>query len=188
MLGISNSYKVYEWLLYLSIGVSALSVAALGYFLNHKKRIIIRNEETGKVIQKSPSHTLFFIPIEYWALITPLIIGWALWEGQKNDAQYLSYIESVTVNDVYLVDFTEIYEGADAEYKYGVMKVLEVNDAEIIMAMSDMAYNQKSGPRIDITDGKTRSQSYYADETDTFTKDELLILREKGAIDSVYRH
>jgi len=57
------------WPKAIAVMASATSLAALGYFLNYKKREILINNETGDVT-KSPSHTMFFIPIEYWAVIS----------------------------------------------------------------------------------------------------------------------
>ncbi len=49
--------------------VAALSVGFLGFFLNHTKRQLLFDEETGEALGKAPAHSLFFIPIEYWAVI-----------------------------------------------------------------------------------------------------------------------
>ena len=57
-----------------------LLVGLLGYILNYKQREVYVDEETGETI-KSPSHTFFFIPIEYWSIIYVVapyvILHWA---------------------------------------------------------------------------------------------------------------
>ena len=55
--------------------ISAVIIAILGYYFNYKKRIVITNEETGRT-EKSPAHSLFFIPIEFWSIILPLLFLW----------------------------------------------------------------------------------------------------------------
>ncbi|MEO0366858.1 MAG: hypothetical protein AAF265_15365 [Pseudomonadota bacterium] len=62
-------YTENEWPKYVGIGASALFVAVLGIVLNHVLREHIVDEKTGAVLEKTPSHSLFFIPIEYWSLL-----------------------------------------------------------------------------------------------------------------------
>jgi len=58
--------------------VAAFSVGLLGFFLNHMKRQILIDEETGEEVGKAPAHSLFFIPIEYWAVIVLALAFWPL--------------------------------------------------------------------------------------------------------------
>lgn len=70
-------YTANDWPKTAAIILAALSVGLLGIFLNHIKRGTIVDENTGEVLGKSPSHYLFFIPVEYWALILPAVFFWA---------------------------------------------------------------------------------------------------------------
>ena len=65
-----------EWKLAIVIAIPSLIIAIIGYILNHKKRGVLVNQETGKE-EKSPSHSLFFVPIELWAIIVPIVFIWA---------------------------------------------------------------------------------------------------------------
>jgi hypothetical protein len=65
-----------EWKLAIVIAIPSLIIAIIGYILNHKKRGVFVNQETGKE-EKSPSHSLFFVPIELWAIIVPIVFIWA---------------------------------------------------------------------------------------------------------------
>lgn len=71
-------YTANTWPKYAAIGVASVCVGLLGVFLNHIKRGTLVDEQTGEVLGKTPSHYLFFIPVEYWAIITPAIFYWAL--------------------------------------------------------------------------------------------------------------
>ena len=53
--------------------ICSVILAILGYLMNHKYRVVTKSSFSSNV-KKSPSHTFFFIPIEYWALIIPIII------------------------------------------------------------------------------------------------------------------
>jgi hypothetical protein len=70
-------YTANAWPKTAAIIVAALSVGVLGIYLNHIKRETVVDEETGEVLGKAPSHYLFFIPVEYWAVIIPAVFYWA---------------------------------------------------------------------------------------------------------------
>lgn len=70
-------YTANAWPKTVAIILAALSVGLLGIYLNHIKRGTIVDEDTGEVLGKSPSHYLFFIPVEYWAIIIPAVFYWA---------------------------------------------------------------------------------------------------------------
>lgn len=70
-------YTANGWPKQLAFVVAALFVGFLGFFLNHTKRQILFDEETGEALGKAPSHSLFFIPIEYWAIIVLALAFWS---------------------------------------------------------------------------------------------------------------
>ena len=70
-------YTANAWPKTVAIILAALSVGLLGVYLNHIKRRTTVDENTGEDLGKSPSHYLFFIPVEYWALIIPAVFFWA---------------------------------------------------------------------------------------------------------------
>ncbi|EKE75233.1 hypothetical protein [Gallaecimonas xiamenensis] len=53
----------------------AVLVAVLGYVLNYKKRPLRTDPESGRQ-WKAPSHTLFFIPVEFWSVIVLVLFLW----------------------------------------------------------------------------------------------------------------
>jgi len=72
------------WQVYTSTIASAILVAFLGYWFNYKKRSLIFDEKTGDS-RLSNRHTLFFIPVEYWAILMPMIISYFAYDSaQKN--------------------------------------------------------------------------------------------------------
>lgn len=71
-------YTANAWPKQAAFIVAAISVGLLGFFLNHAKRQLLVDEETGEVLGKAPSHSLFFIPIEYWAIIVLALAFWSL--------------------------------------------------------------------------------------------------------------
>lgn len=175
-----------EWMSFLAIAVGAGLIAALGYLLNYKKRKVFVDEETG-AIDKSDSHTFFFIPIEFWAIIIPALFIWMQSVSAENDARYKAYIEAPAVGDLYSVDYTKIFDGSDSEFKYGVVKVTAVSEDAVDVILSDVSYNKKSGVRKDVSKGKPDNADYYSNEISDFTRVELSDYLETGAIYSISR-
>lgn len=152
--------------------IAFLLIGFLGYIFNYKNRIA-----------GSPSHSFFYIPMEFWAVIVPVFI----FNVSQIEEQEMAYIESAMINDKYVVDFTKIFEGIEGKYKYGVMKVLSVTSDEIRVTVSKIAYNKPSGPVKDIREGKANEASYYSSDSSVFTKSELLDFKKSGVIYSVVR-
>ena len=179
-------YKENEWPKIVAIFLSSIIIGILSYIVNYKKRVIIRNKVTGDE-KKSPSHTLFFIPIEYWTVIVVGLFFLMQNYTASKKLENITYLETPIVNDLYQVDFTKIDSDADSKFKYGVIKVTSVNLDAIETTFSKVAYDQKSGVRKDIRDGKAVSDEYYYESIIQFTTDELLELHEVDGIYSVTR-
>lgn len=74
----------------------------------------------------------------------------------------MAFIESPAVNDIYSVDFTEIFTETDPKFKYGTLKVVDVKPDGIEVQAGEMAYDAKSGVRKDVREGKANAQGYYS--------------------------
>ncbi|MDJ0904560.1 MAG: hypothetical protein QNI96_00970 [Woeseiaceae bacterium] len=71
-------YTANAWPKQAAFIAAAVLVGILGVFLNHMKRGLLIDEESGEVVGKAPSHTLFFIPVEYWAIVVLALFFWPL--------------------------------------------------------------------------------------------------------------
>jgi hypothetical protein len=179
-------YKSNEWPKIAAIFIASLIIGFLGYLLNYKRRVVTVHEESGKQ-QKSPSHALFFIPIEFWAIILPALFFWVQYDNAETDAKELTYIRSPAINDKYSTDLTKIFSGADSKYKYGVMRVASVLPDGVEVEISAIAYDKKKGTSKDISEGKVNDQGYYSGNKMKFTTNELLKLHAEKSIYSVIR-
>ena len=119
-------------------------------------------------------------------IIGLIAIGFS-YAGQQADAREATYITQPAVSDYYVVNFSEIYSEADAEYPYGLMRVTNVSPSGIEMQVGNMIYNLASSVKKDIGDGKAAGDNYYAPETIIFELAELQELRNSGAIHSIQR-
>jgi hypothetical protein len=71
-------YTANTWPKQAALIVAAFAVGVLGIYLNHKRRQLLIDEETGETVGKAPAHSLFFIPVEYWAVVVLALIFWPL--------------------------------------------------------------------------------------------------------------
>ncbi|MZR63111.1 hypothetical protein [Alcanivorax sp. DP30] len=179
-------YKANEWPKIVAIVFISLLIASLGYFLNYKKRQVTIDEESGKK-KKSPAHSLFFIPVEAWAVIIPVLFFWMQIQTAKTDAKEMAFIESPAVNDVYSVDFTEIFTDTDQKFKYGTLKVVEVKSDGVEVLASEIAYDGKSGVRKDVREGKANNQGYYSGEPFFIPRQYIIELKNQDGIFQVSR-
>jgi hypothetical protein len=179
-------YKANAWPKIAAITVSSLFIALLGYLLNYKKRPIVVDTESGKKT-KSPAHSLFFIPIEVWAVIIPVFFLWAHNLTAKKDSKELFFIESPAVNDIYAVDFTEIFTDTDQKFKYGTLKVMYVKPSGVDVLASEIAYDGKSGVRKDVRKGKANTLEYYSGDTFFLPKEYVKELKSRDGIFQVFR-
>lgn len=179
-------YQANEWPKILAILVSTVLIGSLGYYFNYKKRQVIVDPETGKKT-KSPSHSLFFIPLEAWAIIIPaLFVGLEIHTAEI-DAKELAFIENPAINDKYLVDFTKLNTDADKTYKYGILKVISIQSNGVEVVVSELAYDKKSGVRKDLKDGKADKPEYYPSESFLIETNYLIELKNTDSIFEVSR-
>lgn len=179
-------YKSNEWPKIAAVVASSLLIASLGYFLNYKKRQVFVDEESGEK-KKAPAHSLFFIPIEAWAVIIPVLFFWMQNHTAETDTKEMALIESPAINDVYSVDFTEIFTEAESRFKYGTLKVVELKPDGVEVLASDIAYDRKSGVRKDVREGKANNQEYYSGEPFFLSKQYVIDLKNRNDIFQVSR-
>jgi stalled ribosome alternative rescue factor ArfA len=165
--------------------LASTCIGALGYFLNHKKRVTLIVEETGQR-QKSPSHALFFIPIEYWSVI---VLALSIWLGISSSQDFeedIAYLNSPVINDLYTMNFKRAF-GVKSEHEYGVVKVVAVDTLSVELLLSKSVYKSIRGPSSDVRKNKTNGTEYFSRVTKSIPFKELAALREIQTISSVYR-
>jgi hypothetical protein len=61
-----------QWLGCALVVFTAVLLGWLGYALNHRRPV--EGDQHGNLVTHKPYHALWWIPVEYWALIT-LVVG-----------------------------------------------------------------------------------------------------------------
>ena len=66
-----------RWTLGVALLVAAVACWSLGRYLRGRKARTLIDKETGEEVIQKPSHSLFFIPMDYWGPILA-VVGLAL--------------------------------------------------------------------------------------------------------------
>lgn len=62
-------YSNNAWPIFLTAVVSGLAIWFVGLRFNGRKGQILIDKETGHEVELKSTHTFFFIPMQYWAII-----------------------------------------------------------------------------------------------------------------------
>src|SRR5690242_3530938 len=68
--------KAHNWPRCLALLLAAVAVYLIGRHLNHKPGRAVIDKATGREIILKRTHSLFFIPMEYWAFAFAAISVW----------------------------------------------------------------------------------------------------------------
>lgn len=179
-------YQSHEWPKGLGIGLAALLIALFGYHVNYKKREVAIDPDTGVKTQAS-SHTLFFIPVEYWAVIIPVFVIWMNHYTDQKDQEELAYITAPKINDLYLLDITRTRYEIDGEFKYGIFKVVNVQSDGVDVVEASYVFDSKKGVRKEVRKGGIDAPDYFHDTTYFMDTDSLVALKNSGDIFKIQR-
>ncbi len=69
-------YKNSTWAMPLVLGISSIVVFILGYKINSKTGKIVIDPENNERIELKTTHSMFWIPLQYWGFI---ILAIAIW-------------------------------------------------------------------------------------------------------------
>ena len=72
----ANMYKNSEWAMPLVLALSAVAVYFVGNTLNKKPGKIVIDPENNEKIELKKVHSMFWIPLQYWAVIIVAISIW----------------------------------------------------------------------------------------------------------------
>ena len=178
-------YETHVWPKALALAISSVIIGYVGYILNLKNR---EEVDDANLKNETPSslHTFFFIPIQYWSVIIPLIAIGFFYSSLEKDSQDLAKIQSPMVSDLYTVNYNVIYKDYEGKFDYGLMKVKSVNDDIVVLTASQYVYSLESGVEKSIEKGQVKSSDFSDDEY-SFTVSELVKLKDINGITSVTR-
>jgi len=180
-------FRAHDWPMYVTIALASVAIGLFGYVLNYRLRKAVHHPETGEIVGKSPSHALFFVPVQYWAIVLPAIFIWAQLGAAEREQSEASYLKSPQVEDVYIVDLSLLLEDIDTRNKWGVMKVVRVGADDVDVKLGSMGYGVPAFAEKALRDGEDLGQDYYVEDPLMLNRSELPRLKEKRVISDVVR-
>jgi len=69
-------YKESDWAMPLVISLSSILVFVVGYKLNNKQGRILIDPENNEQVELKETHSMFWIPLQYWGIIVFVISAW----------------------------------------------------------------------------------------------------------------
>ncbi len=122
-------------------------------------------DEIGKELKADIFTSKRMLPMFAGLILLAIVFAGGFVSVQADNRNEAVFIQQPMVNDIYLVNFANIWSEADRTYKYGILKVNAVSGSEIELLVSTIGYNKTYGPRDDIRNNKVNSRNYYAEHT-----------------------
>lgn len=161
-----------------------------GVECTHCKKTTI-GKDLPKELSKQIKSTVFTkkntLPMFSGLIVFAFLILFVANAVQQDNLREAAYIEQPAINDLYIVNFTKIFNDTDPKYKYGVMRVKHLSSSQAELQVSKIAYNKTSGVRKDISERKTSPDSYYDGKSLSMDISKLKGMKESGAIYSIER-
>jgi hypothetical protein len=144
-------------------------------------------DEIGKELKSTIFTPKRMLPMFAGLILLAIVAAGGFVSVQADNRNEAVLIQNPMVNDIYLVNFAELYNEADQTYKYGLMKVKAISGNEIELLVSTIGYSKPYGPSDDIRNHEANSRKYYADQTIILSHEQLKQLKSMGTIYSIER-
>ena len=115
-------------------------------------------------------------------LITAATISVKL-ENSNSD----NYVEFPAIGDLYIINLDKIFDQPSDGYKYGVMRVRQISEGGVALAISNNRYKRSSSIKKAIRKGETSTPDFFETEPVFIEHGQLKTFRESEAILSVSR-
>lgn len=162
----------------------------VGIECTHCKRTLTDKELPSEVSDKIRS-SLFskkdVLPLYAGLLIIALAISYFGYSFNEQSKQEAIYIEQPAVNDLYVADFSKLFEDSKDGYKYGLLRVNVLSSEQVGLQVSNVVFNKTKGVFKDIRNESWSSDTYFADQMMYIDREALKDLKETGAIRSITR-
>jgi hypothetical protein len=127
------------------------------------------------------------LPMFAGLILIALLAGSLTFLNVERSKKEAAYLANPAVNDYYIIKLTEMFQGHDTSYPYGVMKLQSIEDGELTLRVGTYGYSEFSGARQAITRGETAKDGYFSEEMLYVEAGSLQELKSDGAIRSVKR-
>ncbi len=126
------------------------------------------------------------LPLFTGSVLLAVLFGFVYFSAQQDDQLEFAYVQNPVVNDLYILDFTEVFDEADPEYKYGVMRVVSVGETDVEVSVSNYSYDRSHIKASDLSNDMAGAD-FFAEETLIIDRESLVSLKQDGTIRDVRR-
>lgn len=136
----------------------------VGLECTHCKRTLIGDEIAPEVSNQLKSDIFTkqrILPMFAGLFLIACLVAFGAYALNKASVNEAAYIEQPAVNDLYIMNFSKLYDDFDSEYKYGVMRIKQISGTQVEFQVSKIAYNKAKGVRKDIRRDKVFADDYY---------------------------
>ncbi|WP_226665170.1 hypothetical protein [Microbulbifer aggregans] len=161
-----------------------------GVECTHCKRTLIGKEvpkDLGKIIKSEVFNKKNIAPMFSGTILIACLILFLAAAVSTNESQEFAYIEQPAVNDLYIVRLPEIFEDADPDFQYGLLKISRLDAGQAELQVSKTGYNRVKGVRKDIRKQRTADNSYFQEQPIYIDTAKLKEMKESGAIYAIER-
>jgi len=184
--GLADFYSVNRWAVWTTIGIASFALGLVGWLLNHRWRKPVVDPDTGAELGRPPSHSFFFIPVEYWSLLIPAVFVMGSWVDQESAKKELGFLQSPTIGDVYVMKLEELVDDANPGW-VRLLKVITVSPESVEIVPSTVGFANAIDARVALEDGESGVPGFYATDPLVFTRDRLVDLWGSKEIERVLR-
>lgn len=167
-----------------------LTSKTVGIECTHCKKTLLDKEVPSHLANQIKANvftTRHTLPMFSGLFIIAFLGLFGVFAVQQDNIKEAAFIEQPAINDLYIVNFTKIFNESDSKFKYGVLRVKSLSSDQAELQVSKIAYNKTSGVRKDIREKKTFSDSYYDNKPLYIEIGKLKEMKESGAIYSIER-
>lgn len=126
------------------------------------------------------------LPLFVGSLLIAGIAVFGAYSAKQESARELAYLENPVASDLYVMDFSHVFEDVDVNYKYGVMRVETVDAETIEVSVSNYGYDRASIPLADLRRDMAGDE-FFAAETMSMAREYLVELKQSNVIRDVRR-
>lgn len=126
------------------------------------------------------------LPLFTGSVLIAGIIAFGAYSVEQDDKRELAYVEDPIVSDVYVMDFSQVFDDVEPGYRFGVMRVEAVNASTIELSVSNYGYDRASIPAADLRRDMS-GDDFFGDETVSLAREALVEWKQSNVIRDVRR-
>jgi hypothetical protein len=126
------------------------------------------------------------LPLFTGSVLIAGVVAFGAYSAEQESSRDLAYIQNPVANDVYVMDFSQVFEDVDEGYRFGVMRVEAVDTSTIELIVSNYGYDRASIPAADLR-RDMGGADFFGQETMSVAREDLVEWKQSNVIRDVRR-